>query len=366
MRLRALVVPACAAALLLTACTESVPAPSDSTAHAARGDIDALIRSGAVGALTTLTDHGATTVLASGLADIAARTPMTIDRPEHVRVGSITKSFTAAIVLQLVAEHRIGLDRPVDAYLPGLLVDGRAITVRQLLGHRSGLTEPPASAELNEYDAARDGRSYTPTQAVALALRNQPESAPGSGFHYANTNYLIAGMLIEAVTGHPYGDELRERILLPLGLSDTYLPPAGDTGLRDPHPTGYGTVDGAVIDQTRIEPSLPWASGALVSTGADLNHFYTALLAGRVVPPALLRQMLDGVDMGNGDGMSYGLGIGYTELPCGTQFVGHVGGVPGFSAISGAATAGRAVTVSYTGTPAAVDIRDVLTHALCG
>ena len=121
-----------------------------------------------------------------------------------------------------------------------------------------------------------------------------------------------------------------------------------------------------MTDQTRIEPSLPWTSGALVSTGADLNRFYTALLAGRVVPRPLLRQMLAGVDMGDGDGMFYGLGVGYTQLPCGTQFVGHVGGVPGFSAISGATTAGRAVTFSYTGTSTTADLRGLLTHALCG
>lgn len=126
-------------------------------------------------------------------------------------------------------------------------------------------------------------------------------------------------MLIEAVTGHRYADELRDRILTPLALSNTYLPTTGETGLRDPHPTGYTTVDGTVTDETRMEPSLAWASGALVSTGADLNRFYLALLAGQVVPQPQLRQMLDGIDMGNGDGMSYGLGVGdlLTHALCG-------------------------------------------------
>ncbi|WP_245547470.1 serine hydrolase domain-containing protein [Nocardia brevicatena] len=332
-----------------------------------QGDLDAVVRSGAVGAIATLTENGATAVVISGLADIAAGTPIPADLPQHVRVGSITKAFTAAIVLQLVAERRIDLDRSIDTYLPGLLtgdgVDGHALTVRKILGHRSGLPELP---EMNEYEAAQDGRTYTPAQEIAAALRHPAQFAPGTRFEYTNTNYIVAGMLIEAVTGHRYTDELRDRILTPLALRDTYLPATGETGLRDPHPTGYATVDGTVTDETRVEPSLPWAAGALVSTGADLNRFFLALTAGQVVPRTQLQQMLDGIDMGHGDGMSYGLGIAYTQLPCGLQYVGHVGSIHGFSAISGATAAGLAVTFSYTGTPSTVDIRNLLTHALCG
>ncbi|MEU7141468.1 serine hydrolase domain-containing protein [Nocardia sp. NPDC046473] len=214
--------------------------------------------------------------------------------------------------------------------------------------------------------AALDGRTYTPTQEVALALQHPAQFAPGTRFQYANTNYIVAGLLIEAVTGHRYTDALRNRILTPLDLSNTYLPATGETGLRDPHLTGYDTVDGTVTDQTLMEPSLPWASGAMISTGADLNRFFTALLAGQVVSQTLLRQMLDGSDMGNGDGMSYGLGVGYTQLPCGAQYVGNVGGVHGFTGITGATAAGRAITISFTGTPTTVDIGNLLDHALCG
>ncbi|WP_245745796.1 serine hydrolase domain-containing protein [Nocardia altamirensis] len=376
MRVRAFALPICAVAMLLSACatssveSSSVPASAAARADKVRGDLEAATRSGAVGALATLTENGVDTVVSAGRADLAAGTPISTDRPEHVRVGSITKTFTAAIVLQLVAEHRIDLDRSIDTYLPGLLVgdgvDGRAITVRQLLGHRSGLPQPAESPETNGHQAALAGRTFTPAQEIALVLRHPAQFAPGARFEYTNTNYLVAGMMIEAVTGHRYADELRERILTPLGLANTYLPATGETGLRDPHLTGYGIVGGAVTDVTRLEPSIPWTSGALVSTGADLNRFYTALVAGRVVPQAQLRDMFDGVDMGNGDGMSYGLGVGYAELPCGTKFVGHLGGVDGFSTVSGATTAGRAVTFSYTGTPTEGDVRGSLTLSLCG
>ncbi|MFI8972065.1 serine hydrolase domain-containing protein [Nocardia asteroides] len=375
MRTRVLVLSICTVAVSLSSCmtgaAEPPPASSGVVARAdtVRGDLDALVRSGAVGALATLTDGGATSVVAAGLADLAAGTPMAAEPVQHVRVGSITKSFTAAVVLQLVAEGRVELDSPVDRYLPGLLtgdgIDGRAITVRQILGHRSGLPEPTAPDGIDEHTAAIVGRTFTPAQEIDLVLRNPARFSPGARFEYTNANYLVAGMLIEAVTGNSYGEELRDRIFTPLGLSGTYLPATGETGLREPHPAGYATVDGTVVEQTRMEPSVPWASGALVGTGTDLTRFYTELLAGRVVPLAQLRQMLDGVDMGNGDGMSYGLGVGYTQLPCGARFVGHVGGVRGFTTVAGATEGGRAVTFSYTGTPAAQDIGALLTHALC-
>ncbi|NUP26286.1 MAG: beta-lactamase family protein [Nocardia sp.] len=376
MSLRGVVLPVCVAAVVLSACTTSsveptpVPAVAAARVDKVQGDLDAMVGSGAVGAIATLTENGATAVVTSGLADIAAGTPIPTDPPQHVRDGSVTKSFTAAIVLQLVAERRIELDQSIDTYLPGLLtgagVDGRAITVRQILGHRSGLPELLESPEMNEYEAAREGRTYTPEQVIAVALRYPAQFAPGTRFEYTNTNYIVAGLLIEAVTGRRYTDELRDRILTPLTLRDTYLPATGETGLRDPHPTGYATVDGTVIDETRLEPSLPWAAGALVATGADLNRFFLALTAGAVVPQAQLQQMLDGVDMGRGNGMSYGLGIAYTRLPCGLRYIGHGGDIYGFSAISGATASGRAVTFSYTGTPSTVDIRNLLTHGLCG
>lgn len=367
MRHRFLTLAICTA-VALTAGTAG-PATSTPPHDTVRADLDALVRAGAVGALATLTENGVTTVLAAGHADLATGVPIPTDHPLHVRVGSITKSFTAAVALQLAAERELDLDQPVDTYLPGLLagdgVDGRAITVRQILGHRSGLPSPAPTPELNEAAAARDGVTFTPRQEIALALREPARFAPGARFEYNNVNYIVAGMLIEAVTGRPYAEELRDRVLMPLGLTWTYLPATGDTGLRDPHLTGYATVDGRVTEATRIEPSLPWTSGALVSTGAELNRFFAALAAGQVVPPAQLTQMLDGSDMGRGDGFSYGLGLANTELPCGTGYLGHVGGVHGFSTVSGATTTGRAVTFSVTGAPATVDIRALLTHALC-
>lgn len=146
MRTRVLALAICTTAVLLSSCTtgaaEPLPSGVATRADTVQADLDGLIGSGAVGALATLTDNG-TIVLAAGTTDLT--TPMPTDPPQHVRVGSITKTFTAAVVLQLVAEGKVELDRPVDMYLPGLLtgdgIDGRVITVRQILGHRSGLPD---------------------------------------------------------------------------------------------------------------------------------------------------------------------------------------------------------------------------------
>ncbi|WP_280263337.1 serine hydrolase domain-containing protein [Nocardia wallacei] len=363
--------------LAVAACSGDTgdPAPAPATrAEIVRGDLDDLLGIGAVGALATLTEDGRTTTLAAGTADLRTGQPVSADRPQHVRVGSVAKTFVAAIVLQVVDEGRVRLDEPIDTYLPGLLtgdgVDGRAITVRQLLQHRSGLPEVSEDPEIEEYRAGRSGRTFTPDEEVAIALRRPAKFAPGSRYEYTNTNFIVAAILVERITGRPYAEELRTRILTPLELTGTYLPATGELDLRDPHPRGYSDNDGYRTDVTRIEPSVPWAAGALVSTGADLNRFYTALDRGEVVPADRLREMLDGVPMGSdlfARGRYYGLGLMYGQLPCGIRYLGHDGGIDGFIAISGATSGGRAVTISATGSVAEqrIDPLRMLGHALC-
>ncbi|MBF6328114.1 serine hydrolase domain-containing protein [Nocardia transvalensis] len=367
------------AVLVLAGCSGSTTAPPSTPpptdrVQAVRGDLDGLIRAGGVGAVATLTDHGRTVTLSAGTADTAGA-PIPTDVPQHVRVGSITKTFTAAMVLQLVAEGKIALDEPVETYLPGVLagdgVDGRAITVRQVLQHRSGLPELTEVPEIDEYRAAQTGRTFTPEEEIAAALRLPAKFAPGTRFEYTNTNYIVAGMLVERVTGRPYAEQLRERILAPLGLPDTIMPGPGELGIREPYLHGYAAIDGVRTDVSRVEPSVPWAAGALVSTGADLNRFYAALVDGKVVAPEQLRQMLTGVPIDDAATLSYGLGVGYAQLPCGARYVGHNGGIYGYLTFSGATAEGRAVTVSVTGLPESaatsggIDSMAMLAHALC-
>ncbi|WP_067526149.1 serine hydrolase domain-containing protein [Nocardia uniformis] len=335
-----------------------------------RADIDALVGIGITGVIATLTENGQTVTLTSGVADRATGATIPMSPPQQVRVGSIAKTFIAAIILQLVEEDRVRLDDPVDTYLPGLLVgdgvDGKAITVRQLLQHRSGLPEFSDDPSVDEYRAGLDGRTSTPAEEVELALRKPAQFAPGTQYRYTNTNYIVAGMLVEKVTGEKYSDEITGRVTIPQQLSDTYLPDTGELDIRGPHPHGYATIDGVRTDVTRIEPSVPWAAGALVSTGADLNRFWAALLAGKIVADAQLEEMLAGEPQEEGSPLRYGLGVGTIELPCGAQYFGHTGGITGFITLSGATREGRAVTITMTEeTEAEVDMLDLLSHALC-
>jgi D-alanyl-D-alanine carboxypeptidase len=335
-----------------------------------QADIDRMVESGVAGAIATVTEDGTTVVLTSGAADRGTRAPIPADPPQQVRVGSISKSFTSSVVLQLVGEGKIRLDEPIDTYLPGLLVgdgiDGHAITVRQILRHQSGLPELTEDPRINEYKAVLENRTMTPEQEISIALQRPAVFAPGTRWGYSNTNYIVAGMLVERVTGAKYTDELDRRILKPLPLGDTYLPGTGERDIRGPHPKGYATVDGVVTDVSRIEPSVPWSAGGMVSTGSDLNRFYSALLAGRVVPAAQLQEMRTGVPRGPDIGMDYGLGIGYTHLPCGAEYVGHTGGIYGFRTISGATPDGRAITYTFTQAPESLlDMVGMLSHALC-
>ncbi|TCO65654.1 D-alanyl-D-alanine carboxypeptidase [Actinocrispum wychmicini] len=338
--------------------------------RAVQADIDRMVGLGAAGAIATITEDGATVTLTSGVADRDSKTKIPTAPQQRVRAGSITKTFTSVVLLQLVSEGKVSLDEPVETYLPGLLrgdgIDGHAITVRQLMRHQSGLPDFAANPEVNEYLAGVEKRTATPAEEVAIALRRPADFAPGSRYAYSNTNYIVVGMLIERVTGKPFGDELQRRVITPLGLQDTYLPATGELDIRGPHPEGYATIAGTVTDVSRVEPSVPWAAGSIVSTGVDLNRFYAAVVAGQVVKARELEQMLAGVPTGPDPGLTYGLGIGSTTLPCGAEYIGHTGGIYGFFTISGVTRDKRAVTLTFTKeTTEKPDVSGMLSHALC-
>lgn len=180
---------------------------------------------GAPGALMEARGRRGGTVLTSGVADVESRAPMR--GGDVFRIGSMTKPFVATVVLQLVAEHRVVLDAPVERYLPGVVRrsgnDGRRITVRQLLQHTSGL--PDYLSYLDMKEVIRNPLAHHDVRdLVDLALAHPPTFEPGKGWRYSNTNYLLAGMLIERVTGRSFGEEIRDRIITPLHLGNTHVP----------------------------------------------------------------------------------------------------------------------------------------------
>jgi CubicO group peptidase (beta-lactamase class C family) len=315
---------------------------------------------GAPGALAQVGDRHGSTTLTSGVADLETGAPMRGD--SRFRIGSMTKPYVATVILQLVGEHRVSLDAPVERYLPGVVRgqgnDGRRITVRELLQHTSGLPDYLAYLSLPDFIADRYAH-HDRAELLALALAHPPLFAPGTGWSYSNTDYLLAGMLIEKVTGHPYGEEVRRRILVPLGLHATYVPGDRPT-IPGLHPRGYVRPDNGapVVEMTEFNPSIAIGSGDMISSGADMSRFFDALLRGRLLRPAELREMMTTRPTGGSDGRAYGLGLESRTLPCGGVYWGHGGDIFGFQTLSGATTGGRRATVMVNLDPGSTDAQD--------
>ena len=264
-----------------------------------------------------------------------------ISRADHFRAGSITKTFIATVVLQLAAEHRLSLSDTVERHLPGLVRgagnDGRALTLRSLLTHTSGLYD---------FTAVTGGTvPLTPLQAVRVALTHPP--ADRGRYSYSNTNYVLLGLVVEQVTGRSYAAEAERRIIAPLGLTGTSFP-GSRSSLPAPHGRAYA-ADGA--DVTDLDPRVAGAAGELVTTLADLDRFYAALLGGRLLPPRWLREMLD-TRTAHG---SYGMGLFPVKVPCGTVVWGHNGRIAGSYVRTAATVDGRRVLTFRVNTTAIAD-----------
>jgi D-alanyl-D-alanine carboxypeptidase len=264
-----------------------------------------------------------------GVADRRSR--RAISNADRFRIGSITKTFTTVVLLQLADEGKLRLDAPVDRYLPGLLASG-TITVRQILGHRSGLydyTNDMFARTVPGFEAVRT-KVFTYRELLNRSLRHARTSAPGDVYSYSNTNFLIAGMLIEKLTGHRVETEYENRIVKPLKLRNTfYVVPRAQIPGR--HARGYLAPDRAgapMIDAT--EQTMSWAqsAGGIISSTRDLNTFFSALLGGRLTSPAELAQMERMVAVSSTQ--AYGLGLRRTVLSCGIPVYGHTGAVQGY------------------------------------
>ncbi|MFD7657111.1 serine hydrolase domain-containing protein [Actinosynnema sp. NPDC059797] len=286
--------------------------------------LDEMAATGAQGTQFRVVDGRREFTARSGTARVGSPRPVPVDG--RFRIGSITKTFVSTVVLQLVGEGRVELDAPVSRYLPGLLPDGDRITVRHVLQHTSGLYNYTEALPLDpaEFESIRY-KTWTPAELVALSTARPLDFEPGTDWSYSNTNYVVAGLLIEKVTGKPYGRSVEQRVLRPLGLRDTSVP-GTRVEVPGPHAHGYVRVNGQVVDITELNPSVAWAAGEMISTTADLERFIDALLDGRLLRPAQQRELLTTVE-------GYGLGIESTELPCGVTTWGHGGGIPGYSSV---------------------------------
>ncbi len=302
-----------------------------------------LVADGAPGVIVMTRRGGRVSHVTAGVADKATGAPM--DHRLQFRIASVTKSFTSTVVLQLAAERRLSLDDTVDDWLPGLLGangnDGSKITVRQLLAQTSGLNDYTPDPRVMSDPA----RSWTPEELIAIATEKPPLYAPGTDWNYANTNYILAGMIIEKATGRPVGAELQRRIFTPLRLRHTFYPTT-DPGFRGPYVHGYYYDYGDV--STLVSPSSARTSGGIVSTVDDVARFHRALFTGRLLPAKQMRELRT-VRPVNDDAVveDYGLGVARIKFSCGYAW-GHDGGFPGYRTWTyTSADGGRQAIITY-------------------
>lgn len=300
----------------------------DSATAQLRRDAEAVHATGATGVTAaTLNAEGHRATARAGVAELGTDRP--VPRDAYYRIGSDTKTFTAVVALQLVAEGTLGLDDTVEQWLPGVVAgeghDGSRITLTNLLRQTSGLPDYDdlllGDPEEFTPEAYREGRfeAHTSRELVDLALTQPPAWLPDRNdpssetrWAYSNTNYLLTGMIIEAATGHSWEREVHERIIEPLGLAHTLTP---GTSAYVPQPTAaaYSQLPGQeeLTDTSLAVGGGP--DGAVISTTHDMNTFLTALMSGRLLPGEQLAAMKETVPAPDflGPGSRYGMGIAW-------------------------------------------------------
>ena len=266
----------------------------------------ALIRYRLPGAVLGIRDpKGAAHFWTSGMADLEMGKAMDTDL--YFRIGSLTKSYTATIILQLVDEGLVALDTPIGHYLPGKVIDGEKITVRHLLEMRSGLGNYSKNPVFLHSLEENPLRIRTPEE--LLNFSNTIKGRAGGAFDYNNANYIILGMLIETVTGSPYRDEVKKRILKPLAMTKTFVPISND--MPTPFARGYLYKEGKVVDGTfSLDPSVVWSAGNIISTASDQLVWIKALEEGRLLSKKMHKAQFTMKDIKSTPGRAYGLGVG--------------------------------------------------------
>jgi D-alanyl-D-alanine carboxypeptidase len=270
---------------------------------------------------------------------------------DEFHMASNTKTMVATVILKLVAAHRLHLDDPVERWLPGLIPGGESITVRMLLNHTSGIFDYAQDPDGLRAITGQDARQWTPRQLIALGTRHDPLFAPGTAWGYSNTNYIALGLVAEAAAHHNLGELIQDLVARPIGLRHTYLA-TGSRLVHGPHqaigyepdaahlppvlPPGYEFV-GPVrpeghVEIDRVNDSLAWSAGGMVSTADDWARFLTALSSGELLPSALLHEMRTTVVEEPGNPNRYGLGLERIITPCGTVW-GQDANIPGYHSV---------------------------------
>jgi D-alanyl-D-alanine carboxypeptidase len=266
---------------------------------------------------------GGSFVRTFGYANLTKRVPLSA--ADHFRIGSNTKTFVVAVILQLVDEHKLSLDDPISKFNVGVKVpNARNITIRQLCNMRSGLFEAFDSPEFQR--AANSGKWASDRTIVTWAVRQKPYFPPGRGYHYTNTGFLILGSIIQSITHDTVSGQIRKRFLVPYNLTQTSFPET--QAMPDPWARGYG------LDSKRnwedvsgtVPVSVMGAAGAMISDMSDMKRWIKLYVTGKTSSPAMHRALMDCLPTGGGFGAGFGLALG-----CSAGWYGYTGGLPGYN-----------------------------------
>ena len=310
------------------------------------------------GAMVVVQSPQGRVTAAVGTTELGAQTP---PQPgTHFRIASNTKTMTAALIVLLAQDGKLKFDDPVSNYVSGV-PDGENITVAELLKMRSGLygyTADPALAAVMDADPQK---VWTPAEVLDIAFRHPPQFAPDAAYEYSNTNYALLGLIAEKVGGRPLGEQARDRLFVPLGLTNTTLPAPADAGTipaprshgymyggsyyalaDDPYPTDLQAAAEAgtlrPTDYTDQNSSYATAAGGAVSTADDLATWIEALASGKVFGADFQRQWTESLqaeDPDAPDGQKYGYGISYQRFGPNAAMYYHGGELPGFNSFMG-------------------------------
>ncbi len=280
------------------------------------------------GVMLRLSGPKGTYVKTYGVANTSSGAPMAV--PQHVRIASITKTFTATAVLRQVERGRLSLSDKLSQYVEGI-PNGRRITIRQMLAMRSGIYDYTSDADFGrEFDAnplLRFGRR----DVLRIIRRNKPLFTPGARTQYADSNYFLLGIILEQVSGQPVERLIQRDVIRPAGLRETSFPTRA--ALPRPFAHGYYAGDdgsGEIRDYTAVNPKVAWTAGGMVSTLGDMKRWGRVLARGTLLSKAMQRQRLRLGKIPNpGPPVGYGLGI----LSFG-DWIGHDGAIFGFSTVT--------------------------------
>ena len=328
--------------LLLSACSGSSPVQAAPTREPAKSPVFVaklqplllakMQRLRIPGALVYVDDPGqGSWATGLGMGNLATRAPMQVNN--YMRIASITKTMTATVILQLVDQGKLRLDDPVSKYQPEV-PNGAHITIRELLNMTSGLFD---YVEDEGFQQAVLAKVWQPSELLAIAFKHPSYFAPGKGWHYDNTNYILLGLIMQQLTHLPAEQAWQRYLFGPLGMHQTSLPPPTSSAIPDPHAQGYlyradGTGTGPTLNATDWNPSWGWTTGGVISTVHDMQIWAKALATGQLLSAATQQQRLSWVTLGTWLGKPFRYGLGVADFG---GFLGHNGRIYGFTSWMG-------------------------------